>query len=368
MSPQILHIIGSLATGGAETAMVRLCCATQGKTLDNHVLVFGRSGPLEADLLAAGVPVFRLRQAPRVLSRLFGAGHPPVFQGWMYHGCFVATTLQALFPRASALAWNIRCGLDTPDAFRSSTRTLIRLLKGLSGRPDAIVYNAHSARTGHEAFGFRKAAGHVIPNGFDLGRFCPDPAAGPALRTELGLPGETLLAGLVARVHPEKNPGLFLRAIARLGPSVHAVLVGPGAGTDNPWLMGLLAELGLADRVHLLGERRDVSRITAGLDLAVSASWNEGFSNAIGEALACGIPCVATAVGDSPLLVGQAGRLIPPGDEEAMADALRSLLALTVEARFALGQRGRTQMLEAFGLEQMADRYQDLYSRLVDRL
>lgn len=368
---RVLHVIGSLETGGAETALARICLATRELGLDHRVLVLGPVGPLADELQTAGTPVL----APRVdlsdgvrFLRLPATWRPQVVQGWMYHGSLAASALQpVLFPGA-ALAWNIRCGLDTPGRYRSSTWNLIRMLAALSQVPGVILYNAVSARGAHEAAGYASGCGEVIPNGFDLEKFRPDSLARQKFRSGLGVRDGVALLGLAARFHEEKNPGLFLRALARLPGHVHGLMVGSGMVAGNPALACQIRDLGLMGRVHLLGERRDMWHVMASLDVAVSASWNEGFSNTLGEAQACGIPCVATAVGDSPALVGGLGRLVVPGDDGAMADALVDLLALSGEERVALGYRCRQRMQDMYGLPSVARRYSAVYQRLVDRL
>lgn len=370
MRVRILHIIGSLQTGGAESALTRICQATRATGLDHQVLVLGRTGPLERDLLNAGVPVLapRVRPLDWVGVMDLPGWRPQVLQGWMYHGSLAALALRSVWFPSASLVWNIRCGLDTPSLYRHSTRSLIRLLALLSSVPDRILYNAVSARMGHEEVGYARCWGEVIPNGFDLEAFRPDPASHASLRVELGLPAEVPIVGFIARFHAEKNPGLFLGALARLPREVHGLLAGPGMVPGNRALLGQVELLGLQDRVHLVGERRDMPRVMSALDLAVSASWNEGFSNALGEAQACGVPCVATDVGDSALIIGSLGRLVPPGDEEAMAASLSELLGLPPEARLALGRRCRQRMEALYSLPSVGQRYSGLYHRLAARL
>jgi len=371
MKVRVLHIIASLETGGAETSLARICQATGSLGLDHQVLVMGSTGLLGADLQSAGIPVLAPRVHPSDMARflrLCTDWIPHVVQGWMYHGNLAASVVRTvLFPRAS-LAWSIRCGLDTPGQYRPSTWALIQMLAKCSRSPDLILYNAHSARTSHEAAGYGRRRGEVIPNGFDLGSFRPDSASHQALRSALGLREHTRLVGLVARFHPEKNPQVFLDALSRLPPSVHGLMAGSGMVPENPALADSIRAFELSNRVHLLGERRDMPRIMAGLDLAVSASWNEGFSNALGEAQACGVPCVATAVGDSPRMIGGLGRLVPAGDAQAMARAISELLELPSAEREALGLRCRQRMVETYSLPAVARRYSEAYHRLADRL
>lgn len=373
MRLRILHLITGLSRGGAESMLVRLVTAMNAKDFDNRVLCLGSETPLAGELRDHGIPTVCLgiKAGPRGLwrlSRFFMEGdpwRPHLAQGWMYHGNLAAYLASRIFAGEVQLAWNIRVGIDNMLTYRPLTRHLIRLGACLSGATSSVLYNAVRAREQHEAIGYRKERGFWIPNGFELDRFRPDTEARVKVRQELGLQPEVQLIGQFARFHPEKNQTLFLAALASLPPGVHGLLAGQGIHEEQPALVEAVREYGLAGRVHFLGERIDLPQLTAALDIAISPSWNEGFSNALGEALACGVPCVATRVGDSEFLVGSAGRTIPPGNLEAMIEALNSLLALSREERIKLGESGRRRMKAKFSLEAVAIQYESLYQSMV---
>jgi glycosyltransferase involved in cell wall biosynthesis len=202
----------------------------------------------------------------------------------------------------------------------------------------------------------------VIPNGFDLARFRPDPGARVRIRTELGIPSDAPVVGLVARFDPNKGHATFAAAARRLAggrPGTRFVLVGAGIDATNP----VVAEIPGA---HLLGVRTDVAAVVAALDVAVSASSSEGFSNTLGEAMAAGVPCVATDVGDSATIVGDTGALVPPDDPAALAAGIESLLARTPEERAAGGARARDRVAANWSLPVVARRFEDLYGEVVD--
>jgi glycosyltransferase involved in cell wall biosynthesis len=150
----------------------------------------------------------------------------------------------------------------------------------------------------------------VIPNGFDLEVFRADASAREAFRLEIGAPGTAPLVGIVARVHPDKGYDTFLAAAERVAQTTDArfVLCGEGATSANQALCSEIQRRGLTDACHLIGSRSDMPRIYASLDVAVSASNTEAFPLAVGEAMACEVPCVATDVGDSRMLVGKHGK------------------------------------------------------------
>src|SRR5262249_4692931 len=115
---------------------------------------------------------------------------------------------------------------------------------------------------------------------------------------------------------------------------------------------------------HLLGTRRDMEKICAALDIAVSSSFTESFPNAIGEAMACGVPCVVTNVGDAPRLVGETGVVVPPRDPEALASGMNRLLDLSSMDREALGARARRWIISHYSLDSVASAFASLYLSL----
>jgi glycosyltransferase involved in cell wall biosynthesis len=205
----------------------------------------------------------------------------------------------------------------------------------------------------------------VIPNGFDLDLFHPDPEDRAGLRRELGLDEKTILVGLAARFDPQKDHRGFLSAAGMLRaawPDVHYVLCGDGIDTHNDQLTGWIAAQGLANVCHLLGPRADMPRIMAGCDVMVSASaFGEGFPNVLGEAMAAGTPCVTTDVGDSRAIVGEVGRTVPPRDPVALAAAIADILRLSEADRHALGLAARARIAEHYAIDIIAARYDTLY-------
>ena len=157
----------------------------------------------------------------------------------------------------------------------------------------------------------------------------------------------------VARVDPMKDHATFLAALDRL-PDVEALLI--GTGTES---------LPSRPGVHNLGRRTDVPRLLAACDLFVSSSaFGEGFSNAIADAMACGLPVVATDVGDARMIVGETGLIVPPGDVEALVRAVCVLLSETPTQRAARGLAARARIEGEFSIRRCQTAYDDLYESL----
>jgi len=255
------------------------------------------------------------------------------------------------------------------NADKPLTALLIRLGAFWSRRPARIIYNSKASAAQHEQLGYACDRAMVIPNGFDLGQFRPLPGARVYLRQLLGLTEEVQIIGQVARFHPMKGHAVHLDAIGELpefGRQVHCVLIGRGMIASNNALTTRIRRLGLDGRIHLLGERGDLENLVPGFDIAVSSSTrNEGVPNAIGEAMACEVPCVVTDVGDAAILVGDTGIVVQPGDVQALKGALERLLSLPAEARRSLGHRARQRIAERFSLEHMVEEYQNLYGEVL---
>jgi glycosyltransferase involved in cell wall biosynthesis len=238
--------------------------------------------------------------------------------------------------------------------------------------PNRIVCCSESARRVHATYGYAAHKLAVVPNGFDLNQFCPDPQARSSFRRELGIAEDVRLIGVAARFHVLKGHRNFFDAAARLQacmPEVHFVLCGRDVDRNNAELAGWLraAGPGLEARCHLLGVRQDMPRFFAALDIATSPSLSEAFPSAVGEAMACGTPCVVTDVGDSAVLVGDTGIVVPSGDSDALAQAWKQLLNCDPAALLHLGARARDRIRRRFAVEVAVERYQQVYREVFGR-
>lgn len=303
-----------------------------------------------------------------LLRRALQRFKPRVVQGWMYHGNLAAWVGARFLGTRTPVAWNIRQTLYAIQRERPVTRLAIRAGARMSPWVDMTVYNSEVARAQHEQIGYRPQRSVVIPNGFDLQVFRPSPEARTSLREELGLPQDGLVVGLVNRLHPMKGHLTFLEAARRVvdaGVAATFVCAGRDVTLQDAKLRASTTRFDLGDRVRFLGERADTPRLFAAFDITcMTSSWGEGFPNVVGESMSCGTPCVVTDVGDSKLIVGSAGRVVPPEDPSALADGIIDLLRLTPESRRLLGDAARQRVATLFTQEQCATRYQALYRTL----
>ncbi len=370
-----LHCITGLRGGGAEHQLVHLLEGGLAKGGNVHVLSLTDRGVLAGRIEQLGVPVhtlglrygmnaaFRIMRFRRLLKEIT----PTIVQGWMYHGNLFAWMARRMTTISPAVAWNIQHSLHELATEKFMMRLVIRGNRLISGRADAVVYNSHVSRSQHEAFGFKGDRSMVIPNGFDLTRFEPDAAVGRRMRREMGIPSDAIVVGHMARLHPMKNHVGFLQAsicAARESSKIHVVLVGRGVEPENLDLSELVP-IAMRPRFHFVGERVDVPDVMRMLDvLCCSSSWGEASPNVLGEAMASGVPCVTTDVGDSGDIVGATGVVVPAGSIADLASGLERVLSMSVSERATLGDAARKRIEELYEMSGVVMRYRLLYQSL----
>jgi len=373
---KILYIISGLSTGGAEMMLYKLLSVIDRDIFEPVIISLTDEGSLGNNIKNLNIPVYKMEMKagfPNPFKvwrfvQLIRKINPELVQGWMYHGNLAALLAKWVLPNRVFLLWNIR---HTPDDLKKEKRLtalVIRLGAKFSSHPDRIIFNSNVSEQKHELLGYNNKNKSIIPNGFNCEQFKPSVNAKSKLRHSLGLKKDTLLIGLVARYHIMKDHVTFLHSAGKLNktyPEIHFVLVGQGVDKDNHLLIKLIEDLKITKNVHLLGEHMDVEEITAGLDIACSSSSRgESFSNAIGEAMACGIPCIVTDVGASAWMVGETGIVVKPGDRKAFADAMITLIKMSSEERLRLGKLARDRIIKNFSLNLIVKRYEDMYKNL----
>jgi glycosyltransferase involved in cell wall biosynthesis len=367
----VLHLITGLEAGGAQHALLRLVAHTDRRRFRSVVVSLTDTGVLGPAIKAAGADLHTLRLpggAPTPsgllrLLRLLRDVRPDIVQTWLYHADLLGLLLKPL-ANMPHLLWNLRCSdMDLPPG----RMAVLRLLGRLSRVPEVVVVNSRAGQLVHQKIGYRPRRWELIPNGFDIADLKPDPVARRELRAELGCKPGTIAIGMPARVHPMKDHATFLAAAARLArsrPEASFVLIGAGAEPASTELRELIpAEL--SDRVMLLGERADMARLYPALDIvSLTSAYGEGFPNVLGEAMACGVPCVATDVGDAAVLVGTTGVVVQPRDPEALAAAWDRVIVLGEDGRRALGQEGRSRIEAHYAIGAVVARYEALYQEI----
>lgn len=366
MRKRICHVITGLPRAGAQRVLTDLL-AHRSPEFEAQVISLLPRDAMAEDIEALGVPVWSadldrsLRLAPRLvaLGRFLRRARPALVHTWMYHGDVVGGAVAKLAAPRAPVVWHLHHGTEDFGALRPSTRALVAAGARLSrSLPTRIIACADSTRRLHEARGYDSAKMTVIRNGVDLERYRPRPNR--TLLPALGVPVGAPVIGLAARFHPHKDHATFVQAARQLAerrPDVHFVLCGAGVDRANP----ALASAAASERFHLLGERRDLDQLLPELDISTLSSTVEACSLVLLESMASGVPCVATAVGDSAELIGDTGITVPPRDPAALAAAWAAVLEGGPAARRARGQAARARVEQRFGLAQMARSVEDVY-------
>lgn len=361
---KILYVITHLWVGGAEATLTRLVTAER-KIADEITVVALRPGGPHADRMrAGGVNVVELNFGSLFgvpaglyrLARLIARTRPEIVQGWMYHGDLAALVGLALSGRrrATRLGWAIRGSDIDFSRYSLQLRLVVKACALLSRQPDLITANSAAGLKVHLGYGYRPRRAEIIPNGIDTRRFRPDPDLRAAVRRELGIPAEAIVLAHVARVNPMKDHQVFLAAMAEL-PDLQALLI--GADTEH---------LPPQPNTLRLGRRDDVERLLPAADFVVSSSaFGEGFSNALAEGMACGLPAISTDVGDAAIIVGDTGAIVPPRDPQALASAIRELASEERNTYGDRSRRARARIVEQFSLERSVSRWSESYAALL---
>jgi glycosyltransferase involved in cell wall biosynthesis len=353
---KILFLIRSLHCGGQERQLVLLSKRLCERGHDVVIAIFYSGGPLEKELQDTQVRVRALNKRGRWdlwsfllrVVQVLREERPDVIHGYLFEPNLLTVLLKPLFP-ATKVVWGIRCSNLDPDDWLDSLS--FKLNCWLSRFPDAIIANSYAGREYHLSVGYPADKMVVIHNGIDTERFRPDSNARSQTRSEWGVAGHEKLIGLVGRLDRMKDHPIFLEAaalVANTRKDTRFVCVGGGPGEYQKKLEILTKRLGLEERLLWVGAREDMPAVYNALDLAVSSSYGEGLSNVIGEAMACGVPCVVTNVGDSAWLVGDAGEVVPPKDPVALEKAINRSLDRPRCGKTQIRQRILDQLTEDY--------------------
>lgn len=366
---RLVLIARKLDVGGAERQMVLLAKSLKALGRDIHVVAFYEGGAFDGELVAAGIPVHYLGKKNRwdVLgflarfSRTVSRLEPAV----VYSFLDLPNILAALFHRVTGrprLIWSIRAAGMEKQHYDWLTRFIPWVEARLSARAFRVIANSQAGAAWARGRGFPADRIAVVENGIDTGRFCPDPAARDRVRRDWKVGDSEILVGLVGRLDPVKDHPNFLRACARLAQSrsrLRFVCIGSGPAGYRDELAALAEDLGIGPQLIWGGECQDMASAYNALELICSTSVFEGFSNVVCEAMACGVPCVVTDVGDSARIVGNCGEVVVPRDPSQLALALGKMLD-RLDREPDLRQRVRVKIEKEFSVESMVTRTENI--------
>jgi glycosyltransferase involved in cell wall biosynthesis len=366
---RVVHIITALGSGGAERVL-NLVASAPSHDVNQAVICLTDEGVYGRTLRESGVTLHCLRMqrgrsplgAFVALIRLLRSLEPDVIMTWLYHADLMGT-LAGRLAGVRRIIWNIRCSSMEFASYAPTTHRIVKVLARLSRVPSAVAANSEAGRQAHAALGYRPRRWVYLPNGFDTDFWRPDANDRTRVRRQLGIADDDRVVGLIARVDPQKGHAYFFEALNLLAPHhprLRILLAGKGTGE-------LPIPSGLRPQTHALGERHDVDVLMRTLDVCVVAStFGEGFPNVVGEAMASGVPCVATDVGDSALVIGDTGRIVPPRNSQALATAMAELLDQPSGHLHALGARARVRIQSEYSIATCFARYRSIFQNLAN--
>ena len=372
---RLFFLMRAPGLGGAERQLVELVKGLDKRRFKITVATFYDGGELRPELEAiSGVQLVSLRKSGRWdvlpflwrLWRLASKIRPHIMHGYLD----MANILSLLVGKSvsARVVWGLRASNMDFSRYDWAATWGYRAAAPLSRFADMIIVNSHMGKQHNIARGFHARRMVMIHNGIDTERFRPDPRLGGEMRKRWGIADGELLIGLVARLDPMKDHPTFLRAVSLLAGQHEARFVCVGGGPDKykRSMRTLANELGLGEHLVWAGAVSEMPAVYNALDIACSASsYGEGFSNSIGEAMSCGVPCVVTDVGDSSLILGGTGEVIPPNDPHALAAALARLAKLPCEERSALGRQARERIVSEYSVAQLARKTEAALLRLL---
>jgi glycosyltransferase involved in cell wall biosynthesis len=358
---EVLHIITSLGQGGAERQLVELV-----KENKNHAICQLVSGNFYKEELDENKTIrFNLKLKKNIfdiialykLYKILIKYKPSIIHAWMYHSCLLAVLLKVFsFKRDISLVWGLRCSNMDTSQYSFSLKLVIKVCKYFSHVPDIIIYNSHAGLGFHESIGF-KNKNIVIYNGIDISKFSSNNTLRINFRNKFKIDQTAKVLLCVGRRDPMKDHNNLFKAFEKIKkkyPSITLILA--GSGTENIKSNGIIA----------LGARQDINQVYAASDIIISSSaFGEGFSNALAEGMASSLLPIATNVGDSKHILGDIGKIIEPGNNKKLYEAIKETIELDEETFYNKRILSKKRISNNFSKLKMLKSYQKLYNKFL---
>ena len=359
--PLMVHVITNFAgVGGAEMMLARLIQYTENQYQHVIISLMKTSEVYQSTLdrcqshYALGWNGINTLSAIQKLRKLLKQLQPQTVQCWMYHANALTSLSVLGFAKKPKVVWGIHHSLASPKDESISTKIALSLSKILSKQPNSIIYCAHSSLEQHQAFGFQNPNSQVIANGVFLDKFQPNP--------ELHQP---TVIGFAGRYHTAKGyPYLFETMGLLKDENIIFKIAGSGASFENVEVNALFEQYQLdAEKVHLLDQISDMPAFYQSIDVFLMTSITEGFPNVLVEAMASGLPCISTDVGDAQYIVQDLGAIVPPRNAHALAEAILAYVQKTEAEKHALKQATRERVEQNFSIETVSGQYMQVWSQ-----
>ena len=363
---RVLHVITSTGVGGAENMLYKYLSYSDKEVIDHSVISLkdldhfgGKIKDLDIPIHGLSKPIYTL-SGIKEFYKTSKEFNPDILQSWLYHSDLACLILN-LFLKIK-LCWNIRS--YKVYKFQKITGALVRFLAIFSKVPDVIIINSLASKDYHHRILYRPKRWEHVPNGFDLSFNKDKPDLVIDIRSELNIPPESLIIGMIARYSKDKDHKTFLKACSLINkelPNVHFVMIGNQIDRFNLKLVNISDQLKISNQVHMLGTRNDIPQVMPNFDIVCSSSIDEAFPNTIGEAMAASVPCVVTDVGDCALLVGDTGRVVESKSPVSLSKECLNLLRMPNHERLNLGKEARNRIAKHFSIKNITKKYDEIY-------
>ena len=359
--PLMVHVITNFAgVGGAEMMLARLIQCTEHQ-YEHVIIALMKTSEVYQRTLDCCQSYYALQWnglntlgTIQKLRGLLKQLQPKTVQCWMYHANVLTSLSMLGLAQKPNVVWGIHHSLASPKDESISTKIALGLSKILSQQASAIIYCAHSSMQQHQAFGFKNGNSQVIANGVFLDKFQPN----------LQL-NEPTVIGFAGRYHTAKGyPYLFETMGLLKDKNIIFKIAGSGASLENPEVKALF-ELHQLDarKVHLLDQISDMPAFYQSIDVFLMTSITEGFPNVLVEAMASGLPCISTDVGDTKYIVQDLGRIVPPRNAQALAQAILKYVQQSNDEKLQLKQAVRERVEAYFSIEQVSRQYMQVWEQ-----
>lgn len=381
--PRIVHIITDLnGFGGTEATLMRYLNNSRFPKECHKIIALksiGTGDVLGSQIQKAGFKTVELNmkmggaiRGCLTLFREIRNFNPNLLSAWLYHPSLLASVIAPFISPSPKVVWHIR-SLTFSSLFGTPSRYLVQRALALISKiaNPLVISNSEEALRQHRdiGFSFHSEQLNVVSNGIDLGEYYPDKADCDLFRKELGIPCGSIVIGCVGRFVPEKGYAVFFEAIdivksilpTDLFDNIYFICAGQGVTSNNPAFSRLLTKSISPYKTHLLGRRPDVKRILRSLDIFVLPSISEAFPNALIEAMATGLPCIATDVGESAEALGNVEYLAEPNNPNQLAELIIKCISLDISSRQMLGNEYRERVMSNYSLDRMVISFDNLF-------
>lgn len=365
---KIVHIITGLDNGGAENMLHKLLKYSNRKEYYHEVISLMDKGVYGEKIEKLGIEVYCLNlNKGNMFKSLLKAKKIckdfDIINTWLYHADILGFIMAKILLRKK-LIWNIRHGNLDKDANKSRTLAIVKINSFLSKYVDFITYNSNKALETHLEVGYKDVNSIVIPNGFELDKFKFSLQSRIKTREGLNLLKEDNAIITVGRWDIQKDYYTLLKCLnelKKMTSKFKMLMVGTNLDNSNQELIGLINNYNLKENIILLGRRDDVPALLSAADIYISSSLGESFSNSIGEAMACELPCVVTDVGDSKLMVGDTGKVVASGDYIRMS---RGLFNIIEKDDYKRNKDARNRVIENYDIKYISRKFEEKVSEL----